>query len=172
MAESPIQALLESPDQDQVRAELAAYFGRNPGRYLRRYEQLRAAGPGSLLLAWNWAAFGYGFPWFFFRKLFGLGALFALPPLAAYLGLPWAGNASLVVALFFPVLADHWYVRAALARVARVQGLEPAERLDILRRQGGVSPLAGAAAFALYLGLLVLSVLGAIQQVLPGLLRP
>lgn len=171
MTEPSIQDLLESPDQDAVRADLAAFFGRNAERYLASYEKLRRAGPGKVLLSWNWAAFCYNFPWFFGRKMFLLGALFALAPLAAYFSVPWAGNAALVLSVVFPVFADHWYVRQALNQVARARGLEPAERIGHLRRAGGLSLVTGGAAFALYLGLFVMSVLSAFQAALPGLLQ-
>ena len=68
-------------------------------------EKLRAAGPGRILVSWNWAAFCYNFPWFFCRKMFLLGALFSLPPLAAHVAVPWAGNAALVISLVFPAFA-------------------------------------------------------------------
>jgi hypothetical protein len=172
MAEIPIHELLRSPDQDAVRADLAAFFGRNAERYLASYEKLRAAGPGRVLVSWNWAAFCYNFPWFFCRKMFLLGAIFSLPPLAAHVSVPWAGNAALVISLVFPAFADHWYVRHALSRVAKARalGLEPAERIGHLRRAGGLSLVTGGAAFALYLGLFAMGLLSQLQGLVPGLL--
>lgn len=61
-----------SPDEqiDGVPAsEVAQYVGANAKRYLRKFKQNK-------LVGWNWGAFIFGAYWYFFRKIYSVGAVF------------------------------------------------------------------------------------------------
>src|ERR1700688_1162014 len=84
----PYFALLDAANQGSIRADLATYFGPNADHFLQVYDRMRAA-TGVKRIAprsWNWAAFLLTFVWFFYRKMYAVGAIIIfLPVVIGYL---------------------------------------------------------------------------------------
>ena len=135
--------LFDDVNQKRVRAELATFFGPRADVYLDTYEKMRAAPPAKLFpRTWSWPVFLGSFTWFFYRKMYGAGAvLIFLPMIFGYL-FGTAGSGGMIV---FAMSAKSWYVRTALGRIAKADemGLTGADRYDYLQRAGGVSLTGG-----------------------------
>jgi hypothetical protein len=145
--------LFDAFDQPGVRADLATFFGPRADVYLNTYDKMRAAKDTKrwAVRTWNWPVFLGSFTWFFYRKMYGVGAILVLLPMAsAYL----LGTTGGIVSVFFAMGAKSWYVNAGLARIAKAdaQGLTGAARADYLQRAGGVSLTAGLLARRHHIG--------------------
>lgn len=157
-------ALAESPDQEGVRADLAAFFGPKADRFLAKYERMFRTKKLFRRSSWNWPVFFLNYTWFFYRKMYLAGAVIVGLPLAFSLLLPDDRGFS-GAALVFALLADNSYVSHALKQVikARALGLQGAERAAYLQKRGGVSKLAGGIALTvwiLFTALLILIYVG------------
>jgi hypothetical protein len=151
---SRLPPLFDAPDQSRVRAELAAFFGPNAGVYVDTYDKMRAEGK-SITRTWSWPVFFGSFVWFFYRKMYGPGALVLfLPMLLKYL----IGGMSIGSIVVFAISAKSWYVTTAMARIAKADqlGLKGDERIDYLQRAGGVSLIAGLLAGFVFAGAILL----------------
>ena len=142
-------------DQESVRADLTHVFGPRASAYLRVHDRQRArvaAGGGALRLGWNWPAFGGWFVWFWYRKMWRLGALALLLPILG--GLLFPGG-DVLGYLAMASLASEVYVAAALrtCRAVEAQGLTGERRAAYLAARGGVSWWGGVAGMALLAGL-------------------
>jgi len=142
-------------DQEMARADLTHVFGLRASAYLRVYDRQRArvaAGGGVLRLGWNWPAFGGWFVWFWYRKMWRLGALALLLPILG--GLLFPGG-DVLGYLVMASLASEVYVAAALrtCRAAEALGLAGERRAAYLAARGGVSWWGGVAGMVLLAGL-------------------
>lgn len=161
----PHSPLFDDVDQDGVRADLKIFFGPNALLYLDTYEKMRTAIHANKFRprTWCWPAFFCGFAWFFYRKMYGLGALvFFLPIFIAYL----FGRGSIVASAVFASSAKTHYVNLALERIAKADqlGLWGADREDYLRRAGGVSLTGGLLAGCVYATVFVLVFAAAVAR--------
>jgi len=131
------------------RADLATFFGPQSDKYLSVYDRLNAK-PGSL--SFNWPAFGLSFVWFFYRKLYLIGAAFVIVPLIMGYVLPFGAEISGGICAWF---ANRAYFAEAKRHIkeANELGLTGEERSDYLRRAGGVSLPAAIGAGLLYAGM-------------------
>ena len=131
------------------RADLVTFFGPHSDKYLKVYDRLNAK-PGSL--SFNWPAFSLAFVWFFYRKLYLIGAVFMIVPLVMAYVLPFGAGLSGGVFAWF---ANRAYIGEAKRRIkeANELGLTAEERSDYLRRKGGVSLTAAIGAGLLYAGM-------------------
>lgn len=146
--------LFDVAEQDQVRADLATFFGPRADVYLATYEKMRAAETGRCR-TWSWPVFFGSFVWFFYRKMYAAGAIaLFLPMLLRYL----LGGLSTGALVVFAMSAKTWYVHAALGRIAKADQMRLTgdERADYLRRAGGVSLTAGLFAGFIYASMLLL----------------
>ena len=163
-------ALMDAPDQERVRADLADFFGPNADVYLDTYEKMRAKdGPRRMSFprTWSWPVFFGAFTWFFYRKLYAYGAmLIILPLILGYL----LGSSSGALSIVFAVLAKGIYVQTALGRIVMADrmGLAGAERSAYLNRAGGVSMIAGVFAGIVFVSLLALVIFAAIAELPAG----
>src|ERR1700734_2069751 len=131
----------DAPDQYRVRAELATFFGPNAHVYIDVYDKMRAGDGSWAPRSWSWPVFFGSFSWFFYRKMYGTGAVILFVPMILdYL----FGGTGAGAWIFFAMVAKSLYVDAALARITKADrmGLQGADRPDYLKRAGGVS-LAG-----------------------------
>ena len=145
----------------EVRADLATFFGPNAEPYLNVYERMRVAPNGTR--SWSWPVFFGSFTWFFYRKMYGIGAIIIfLPLLATYL----FGSASSAMGIIFAMSAKTWYVKYALGRIAKADtlGLAGAERTEYLQRAGGVSCAAGIFGGVVYGFFLVFIIAGVLVR--------
>ena len=153
---SPQQQLFDSVAPWQVRADLRTFFGPGAETYLEVYDKMRAAEPNRRLAVrtWSWPVFFGAFTWFFYRKMYVVGATVIFTPIImSYLLGQIGGGGTWIL---FTVSAKSWYVNSALGRIAKADalGLTGPERTEYLQRAGGVSLPAGIFAGAIY-GLLV-----------------
>jgi hypothetical protein len=139
-----IRDIFERPDQSRVRADLAAFFGPHADAYLRVYDDMQQ-GSKNWVMSWSWPGLFASIVWLFYRKLYLLGALCLVIPLAIALVFDLDAGSDIAVAVVIAVSAKAWYVSAGLRRIAEADQLEllGEERSDFLRRTGGVSPSAG-----------------------------
>lgn len=152
-------ALFQEANQERVRADLRTFFGPNADVYLETFDKMRAR-EGKLPMTWHWTAFLTVFPWFFYRKMYSLGALLILIPVVlSLLGLTGGGGA---LAATTGMFAKSFYVQMALGRILKADalGLSGSERSQYLEHAGGVSVIAGTLAgfvFAALLGIAILA---------------
>jgi len=133
--ERPAQAS-PSPGQLEDEKELRAFVGDEADYYLGAWSEGRK-------VSFNWAAFLFSAPWLFYRKMYGVAALF----LAAGIGFA-AVLHELVVTLglallcgFFGNKLYYWQARRVVRKACSGEPLEE-NRLKILARRGGTSAVA------------------------------
>jgi hypothetical protein len=162
MSGKTIPALLDEIDQDRIRADLAVFFGGRAEPYLRLYARM-LAGSGArrtFPLSWSWPVFLGSFVWFFYRKMYAIGALMlGIPIVLGFLVDVDITGGMLAFAFFAKTL----YVQSALRRIclADDRALAGEERRAYLRLAGGVSPIAGLIAGTVYACLVAVVLLGA-----------
>jgi hypothetical protein len=164
----PVRRLLNDVDQERIRCDLATFFGPRSQHFLPVYEKMLANRSRAFPLSWSWAVFLGSFVWFFFRKMYLLGAGLVVLPII--LGLVIGGTGGGGVMVSFALFAKPLYVRTALVRISKADqlSLTGAERDDYLQRAGGVSIVAGVLAGILYAALLAMLILSAVN---PSALR-
>lgn len=156
--------LFAAPDQWRIRADLETFFGPHAETFLATYEKMRLSTGARRTSprSWSWPVFLGSFTWFFYRKMYAVGAtLLFLPMLFSYL-FGWVGGGTWIL---FVMQAKGYYVNAAVERVFKADqlGLTGAERTDYLSRAGGVSLPAGIFAgfiYALLLAIVILAFIG------------
>lgn len=119
------------------------FVGPNADKFIRIY---RAQGENKHVTSFNWAVLLATLPWFFYRKLYVVGAGILLLPIILVVIFPdlsGVGTTGLAVAL--ALFANSLYVQIARRRIKKLKALNllPAEREQRIRKAGGTSP-AGA----------------------------
>jgi hypothetical protein len=152
--------LFDAADQWRIRADLETFFGPNADTFLATYEKMRMSTGTRRTMprSWSWSVFLGSFTWFFYRKMYTYGAmLIFLPMLFGYL----FGSAGGAASILFATSAKASYVNLGVDRVFKADqlGLAGAERIDYLRRAGGVSLPAGIFASFVYACLLAIMIL-------------
>jgi hypothetical protein len=145
----------DAPDQYRVRTELATFFGPNAHVYIDMYDKMRAGDGSWACRSWSWPIFFGSFSWFFYRKMYGAGAVMLfVPMILSYL----LGSTGAGASIFFAMVAKGLYDDAALARITKADqmGLQGADRHDYLQCAGGVSLAAGVLAGLAYFSMLAL----------------
>jgi hypothetical protein len=147
-------ATLATPQSTNVggRADLATFFGPGSDRFLDVYDTLNAK-PGSL--SFNWPVFGLSFVWFFYRKMYLIGAVFVTLPIVMGYLLPFGAEMSGAVLAWFADRAYFWEAKRHINEATDL-GLTGEERSDYLRRKGGVSLPAAIVAGLFYAAMGVL----------------
>ena len=164
LSKPTIRDIFERPDQGRVRADLAAFVGPHAEAYLRVYDKMRESSK-NWVMSWSWPGLFASNVWLFYRKLYVLGALCLVIPLAIALVFDLDAASDIAVAVVIAVSAKAWYVSAGLRRIADADQLEllGAERSDFLRRTGGVSASAGWLAGFLQAAIAVLVIVNMIE---------
>lgn len=151
--------LVNDRDQERVRGELTLFFGPRADVYLNVYDKMRVNSAEGRLFAmtWSWPTFFGAFVWFFYRRMYGVGALMILVPIVLGLLFPTATGGSMAAVAIF---AKPAYVFSALGRILKADALAltATERSDYLQRAGGVSLVSGVLAGLLYVALLAVAV--------------
>jgi hypothetical protein len=158
----PYLELFNDPDQDRVRSDLITFFGPRTEPFLRVYEKMRAGSAQNRIfpMTWSWSVFFGAFIWFFYRKMYLVGAMMILiPVILSLLFGPTGGGGGLAG---FAIIAKTLYVHAALIRILKADalGLAGVERNDYLRRAGGVSLVAGVLAGLLFAAIAAMAIVG------------
>jgi GYF domain 2/Protein of unknown function (DUF2628) len=163
-------SLFDDADQDRVRADLSAFFGPRAETYLHTYEKMRARTGRRRMSAytWSWPVFLGSFTWFFYRKMYILGAILIFAPvILSYL----IGSVGGGIPIVFALLAKSMYVHQGLSRILKADGLRLTglERSDYLQRAGGVSLTAGVFAGFIFLAIVALATYAALARHRVGL---
>jgi hypothetical protein len=146
MADNAYLAFVKDPDQTSRRAELAAFFGPRPEKFLKVYDNMASVAnrePGTKAQikffdgGFCWPAFFLGPIWMFYRKMWVYaGIVLAIFFIFTFLPLPPGAGIGLAVAMAFA--GARLYVTYAISTVSKLRG-DPAR----IAAAGGVSPLAG-----------------------------
>jgi hypothetical protein len=163
-------ALLSNENHERVLVDLGIFFGLRSEAYIKIFEEMRpkpgvaSSSRSSFPRSWSWPTFLLSFVWFFYRKMYLIGAIAILVPVVLSLLLPGAGSAGAYAGL--ALAAKPMYVQSALGRIAKADalGLSGRERAEYLKRGGGVSWPAGVAAGVLYALFLALAIYAAVMK--------
>jgi hypothetical protein len=158
--------LLDEPDQDRIYDDLAAFFGPNAEKFIEVYEKMRVSTGSRRAMPriWSWPVFFGYFIWFFYRKMYGYGAmLIFLPVIMGYL-VGYGGSSAM--GIVFAMWAKGTYVNGALRRVYKADqlGLSGDERHGYLQRAGGISLIAGIFAGLIYAVLLAAAIFAGVHK--------
>ena len=147
------------PANDPALNDLTTFFGPRAEIFLAAHEKQKKGRGVWRTNTWCWPAFFGGFVWFFYRKMYGIGAAMLVLPIIIGVLYPKAGGASFA---YIGSQGKGFYVWTAQRRIKKADklGLVGAEREEYLRRAGGVSLTAGILAGVVYASLLALLILG------------
>jgi hypothetical protein len=129
-------------------AELARFIGPNAHRFEPTWATMNeriTEGRSHLVRSWSWPAFLAPFPWFFYRKQWGIGATILILPIMLGFLLPGApASATTGAFLFLAMQAKALYLDASVRQIAKIKEASmSAYAADAaLERRGGVSTLA------------------------------
>jgi hypothetical protein len=153
-------------------AELALwrqFIGPRADSYLERFRIFREGAQERFVPTWHWPAFGAGWLWYLYRKMYLHAAVFLFGGL-----LPMVLGAGLVGVviwnLFAAVAANYLYymhVKLSLAMIERRAGLNQDARDRLIHDAGGIQPYV----WWLGLGLMALAI-GAGMTEAPALVTP
>ncbi len=131
--------------------DMATFIGPNADRFHRVYEKARkqAIEKGSgFAQGWSWPALLFGFAWFFYRKLWAIGAVLLVLPIA--IGYFFQSNgASIGVGVAMAMLAKTIYLQHAVSRIAKARAAGGGEAE--IAAAGGASLLGGVIGGAIWL---------------------
>ena len=164
MKPAKVATFFSRPDQEHVRADLTDFFGPRASAYLKTYGKMQERGGKRPRWHWSWPVFFFSFVWYFYRKMYLVGAVWLLTPVVA--GLLFGKLATAGVGYGMASTAKWIYVRTGLSRIAKADelGLLGEERSEYLHRAGGVSMVAGALAGFIYVGFSALLVVAVIAK--------
>lgn len=142
-------------------ADVATFIGPNAPRFERVWAKLRdqsmAKGAG-FVQSWCWPALLFGFAWFFYRKLWAMGAVLLILPVVLGLFVSSHG-AAIGVSAASTISAKNLYVQHAVTRIAKLRaaggGAQEIAAAGGFSVAGGVI---GGVLFALALGAVIWSV--------------
>lgn len=155
--------LAESEDQESVRNDLVIFVGQRSDYYLQKYEVMRQSTlKDKNFISWSWPVFLLEWSWFFYRKMYIVGAAMLLLPILMAVVFDFGAGGGGSVGLIFSMQANPMYLRHALKHIAKANtlGLQGEARADYLRRAGGTSKTAGALGLFIFLVAFSLAVLG------------
>jgi hypothetical protein len=147
-------------------AELARwrqFIGPRADYYLERFRVFREGTEGRFVPTWHWPAFGVGWLWYLYRKMYLHAAIFLFGGL-----LPMVLGAGLVGVviwnLFAAVAANYLYymhIKLSLAMIERRAGLDQAARDRLIHDAGGIQPYV----WWLGIGLMALAIAAGILEI-------
>ena len=118
------------------------FIGPRADAYLEQFRVFRAETPERFVPTWHWPAFGVGWLWYLYRKMYLHAAIFLFGGL-----LPMVLGAGLVGVviwnLFAAVAANYLYymhIKLSLALIDRRAGLDQSERDRLIHDAGGIQP--------------------------------
>jgi hypothetical protein len=130
------------------REEVDAYVGPHAGKYREIFSRFRGDGTGGFGFSWNWPAFFAGVLWYLYRKMY----LWAAIDFAVSVALGWTFFVPLFWAVIRALTGNYLYFLQAERKIEEAPAATP-ERLEWLRREGGVHRWV---AWAAILGVLLL----------------
>lgn len=147
-------------------AELARwrqFIGPRADYYLERFRVFLEGTEGRFVPTWHWPAFGVGWLWYLYRKMYLHAAIFLFGGL-----LPMVLGAGLVGVviwnLFAAVAANYLYymhIKLSLAMIERRAGLDQAARDRLIHDAGGIQPYV----WWLGIGLMALAIAAGILEI-------
>jgi len=134
--------------------DFTAFVVINTGYYLEAFRKFNAAGRDVFSPTWNWAAFGGGFGWMLYRKMYLWAIVAFVSSLIPYLGLAaW---------IAFGAVANYLYYEHAKKKILDTRTLHPSGDISVILSQtGGVNKWVPVAAiiFSILVLLLFLALL-------------
>jgi hypothetical protein len=145
------------------------FIGPRADSYLERFQSFREGTQERFVPTWHWPAFGAGWLWYLYRKMYLHAAVFLFGGLLPMvLG---AGLAGVVIwNLFAAVAANYLYymhIKLSLAMIERRAGLDQDARDHLIHDAGGIQPYV----WWLRLGLVALAI-GAGLMEAPAPIQP
>ena len=146
-------------------AELALwrqFIGPRADFYVERFRIFREGTQERFVPTWHWPAFGVGWLWYLYRKMYLHAAVFLFGGLLPMvLG---AGLAGVVVWNLFAAVAAHYlyymHIKLSLAMIERKAGLDQDARAQLIHDAGGIQPYV----WWLGLGLMALAIGAGIME--------
>lgn len=137
---------------------LRLFAGPNPDKFLADYRSRNGGERKRFNLAWP--AFFLGFVWFFHRKMFGIGVVMLLIPIAIALLFPTvADKGSIGLGFALAYMGPPAYVWFAQRKIKAIEasGLPVEERDRLIREAGGVSWIGSSVGGLLLVAFLVVA---------------
>jgi hypothetical protein len=143
--------------KSNIHADLANFFGPRAATYVAIYEDVGT----EFGIRWSWPVFFFGFAWFFYRKMYLVGATVLMVPIVLAFSSSMAVAGVPVALVPVATLGNTIYAYAARRRIEKADklGLVGDERKDYLQHAGGVSLAAGAVAGFVYAGLMASAII-------------
>ena len=144
----------ESASEAQKYADLEVFFGPRADTYVEIYDRVKEK-----KRALCWPAFFLSFVWFFYRKMYLQGAVWLVLPIVLVM-IMGAGAGGTSMTIIYLLDGNREYVQYANSRLKNADrlGLTGDERVNYLRRAGGVSWAAGTLAGIIYAGMAVIAI--------------
>lgn len=145
------------------------FIGPRADFYLERFRVFREGTQERFVPTWHWPAFGVGWLWYLYRKMYLHAAVFLFGGLVPMvLG---AGLAGVVIWNLFAAVAAHYlyymHIKLSLAMIERKAGLDQDARAHLIHDAGGIQPYV----WWLGLGLMALAI-GAGLMEAPAPIQP
>jgi hypothetical protein len=118
------------------------FIGPRADFYLERFRVFREGTQARFVPTWHWPAFGVGWLWYLYRKMYLHAAVFLFGGLLPMvLG---AGLAGVVIWNLFAAVAAHYlyymHIKLSLAMIERKAGLDQDARDHFIHEAGGIQP--------------------------------
>ena len=147
---------------DNEAASWRQFIGLRADYYLEHFRMFRTANGDRFYPSWHWPAFGVGWLWFLYRKMYLHAAVFligGLLPLLLGAGLVgtviWNGFAAVTANFLY-----YMHVKLNLATIAQRPQIDPTMRDRLIADAGGVQPYV----WWLGLGLMALAIVMGVVQ--------
>lgn len=136
-----------SIDTDWENKDLVNYIYKNVEYYIPKFQHIKESGSS---VSWNWAAFFFNIYWFFYRKMYGVGAIVILANIA-FSFLSGVGVVlNLVLAVCIGVFGNSVYLKHAEKDLESIKNLDENARQRAALQKGGVSVVVPIIVFFAY----------------------
>ena len=160
------QIATPAPASDSETASWRQFIGPRADYYLKHFRTFHTANGDRFYPSWHWSAFGVGWLWFLYRKMYLHAAVFligGLLPLFLGAGLVgtviWNGFAGITANFLY-----YMHVKLNLATIAQRPERDSTVRDRLIADAGGIQPYV----WWLGLGLMAIAiVMGVLQQPVP-----
>jgi len=124
--------------------EVASFIGPNPHHFEAAWANTRKkilAGRGGMAVGFCWPAFPFAFAWFLYRRMWLMGAVLLIVPVALALLISSPGG-SIGISVAMAMFAKSLYAQHVVARIADVRAA--GGDAGAVAEAGGISVLGGA----------------------------
>lgn len=146
------------------------FIGPRADQYLERFRSFRDGSTERFVPTWHWPAFGVGWLWYLYRKMYLHAGVFLLGGL-----LPMALGAGLIGVIIWNVFAAgaanylyYMHIKLSLAKIQQQAGTDPAVKDRLIHDLGGIQPYV----WWLGIGLAAAALIGGIMEAPPPVTAP